>query len=182
MANTDSFTVAFYDFDGIHQKTLTTQTADLDSSVIHVFKDKFKLLSGDLELPYEDKLTGDCESIRFRIGSDLNGAYVLYYLDDEVILASLYLSGTDEELETELMQVFKYLLLDTEDDDEPTEEEIEAVLASELFEFESVVERPVVYQVEVAPSSDYAAEFSNVRRADLALATAFFELERETDQ
>ena len=68
------------------------------------FEKKLAHLSGDLELPFEDRLPGDSDFIEYRIGSDLNGAYVLYYFHDEVIFSSLLLSGTDELAETELMQ------------------------------------------------------------------------------
>ena len=52
------------------------------------------------------------------------------------------------------MQVFKFLLLDTDDLDEPTEEEIDAVLSSEEFDFSQTEIRPAVFEVQLTGPED----------------------------
>ena len=172
------FTVASYTGDGIYQNSCQINSGDLDSAHVDYFRKACQGLSGDLELPYEDKLPGEFEYMEYRIGSDLNGAYVLFYFHDEVIFATLLLSGTDEEVETELMQVFKYLLLDTTDEDEPTEEEIEKVLASSNFDFAALSDRPIAFEVMLSAEPDEEAERSHVVRMGHNLAAAFFSIER----
>lgn len=174
----ESFVLASYSAAGELLNSNRINDVDLDSQNVHYFQEKFRHLSGDLELPLEDKLPGEFEFIEYRIGSDLNGAFVLYYLHDEVIFASLLLSGTDELAETELMQVFKFLLLDAGDEDEPTEEEIESVLTAEEFDFESITDRPVVFQVELATDANEAQKLAHVQKMDQHLSAAFFGLDR----
>ncbi len=153
-------------------------TSQVDSKSLDYFRKKFHHLSGDLELPLEDSLPGDIEHLDYRVGSDLNGAYVLYYFHDEVVFASLLLSGTDDTTETELMQVFKFLLLDTQDAEEPTEEEIEEVLASDAFEFEQLESRPAVFEVDLADGLDEPQTMKHVQDSNRILAQAFFEIDR----
>ena len=60
---------------------ITAETAQLVSH----FKDKFKRLSGDLDLPLEEKIPGAEESMVLRICSEGTAAYVIYYYADEAI-------------------------------------------------------------------------------------------------
>jgi hypothetical protein len=162
-------------------ETLGTESVELtnpDANHLDYFFNKFLHLSGDLELPLEDRLPGKDKALEYRIGSDRNGAYVLYYFHDEVIFASLILSGTDHETETELMQVFKFLLLDTDDLDEPTEEEIDAVLSSEEFNFSLVESRPAVFEVQLTGPEDESTPIEHVKQMNRALSAAFFKLDR----
>lgn len=165
-------------------------TSELDVSCVSIFQEKFRHLSGDLELPFEDKLphshkasknqeaTSNLSSVKYRIGSDLNGAYVLYYINDAVIFSSLILSGTDLVTENELLDVFKFLLLDTQDSDEPTEEEIDSILNSEAFDFHSVEHRPVVFEVEMADQDVETETVKQISEMNRHLALAFLSIER----
>ena len=176
--NNNSFDVTEFSEAG---ETLGTKSVDLTNLAgphLDYFVNKFRHLSGDLELPLEDRLPGDNEALEYRIGSDLNGAYVLYYFHNEVIFASLILSGTDHETETELMQVFKFLLLDTDDLDEPTEEEIDAVLSSEEFNFSQTETRPAVFEVQLTGPEDSETPLEHVRQMNRALSAAFFKMDR----
>lgn len=175
----ESFTIASFNDDGEYLKSSNVDVAKLPATEVAYFQNRFRHLSGDLELPLEDKLPGEFEFIEYRIGSDLSGAFVLYYLHDEVVFASLLLSGTNEFAETELMQVFKFLLLDASDEEEPTEEEIESVLSSEQFDFESETDRPIVYQIAFSNAPDEAAQLNHIARKDQQLAAAFFAMDRK---
>ena len=177
MTSADSITVASYCADGQFQKSETVDVRDLTSEHVRYFREKLSRLSGDLELPFEDRLPGESRFIDYRIGSDLNGAYVLYYFHDEVIFASLLLSGTDEMIETELMQVFKFLLLDTNEQDDPTEEEIEAVLNSDKYDFPSIIARPAVFEVPLSDREDEIEAADYVLMMNRHLSAAFFELQ-----
>ena len=178
MTNTSTFIVATYQADGAFQSNETINTDSLESSHVEHFEEKLAQLSGDLELPFEDRLPGDSAFIEYRIGSDLNGAYVLYYFHDEVIFSSLLLSGTDEVTETELMQVFRFLLLDTHDQDEPTEEDIEEVLSTNEFDFPAIDERPAVFEVRLSDREDESKACEHVTKMNRHLAHAFFALQR----
>ncbi|MFT5301260.1 MAG: hypothetical protein ACI87E_004958 [Mariniblastus sp.] len=187
MTNLESFLVNSYSVDGDFVSTSEVSTGELDAACVSVFQKKFQHLSGDLELPFEDKLPSDqgstshdVGSIKYRIGSDLNGAYVLYYLNDAVIFSSLILSGTDAVTENELLEVFKFLLLDTEDSDEPTEEEIEEILGAEAFDFHSVEQRPVVFEVEMADQDIETETVKQISSMNRHLALAFLAIERPT--
>lgn len=171
------FTVATYSSGGSLQREETVSDETLKPEHLDYFREKFLHLSGDLELPFEDALPGEFDFIDYRIGSDLNGAYVLYYFHDEVIFASLLLSGTDDETETELMQVFKFLLLDTDDQDEPTEEEIEEVLNSSEFDFPAIENRPAVFEVQLSGRADEEKTCAHASFMNRHLSQAFFELQ-----
>ena len=178
---TDQLLIATYSIVGESLGQETLETSQLESAHVKHFVNKFRHLSGDLELPLEDCLPGDREFLEYRIGSDLNGAYVLFYFHDEVVFASLLLSGTDETTETELMQVFKFLLLDTQDSEEPTEEEIDAVLSADAFKFEEVEARPAVFEVNLVDDLDNAENQEALKHLtwmNRHLAKAFFDLER----
>lgn len=175
------FTVADYDNEGTVIEINEVTINQLDEPQVEWFEKKLARLSGDLELPLEGQLPGDIPHIDFRIGSDLNGAYVLYYLHDEVVFASLYLRGEDELTETELTQVFKFLLLDSGNADEPSEDEIESVLASTAFDFPAVESRPVAYTVQFSNDPKEEAECQHIKRMDQHLAAAFFAPEENLD-
>lgn len=175
------FTVAVYSSEGDSIGMETIETDDLDMTHLDYFEKKFKHLSGDLELPLEDRMPGSVEYLDYRIGSDRNGAYVLYYFHDEVIFASLMLSGTDAPVETELMQVFKFLLLDSDDQDEPTEEDIEEILSSPAFDFPAVEQRPAVFEVQLADPDDASLPIEHVVNVNRTMGAAFFGIDRTVD-
>ncbi len=176
----ESYIVASYSAAGEILRSEQVKTASLDSNHLNYFANKFRHLSGDLELPLEDQLPGGVDFLDYRIGSDLNGAYVLYYFHDEVIFASLMLSGTDEPIETELMQVFKFLLLDTQDEDEPTEETIEEVLSSDEFDFPAFESRPAIFEVQLANPHDPSLPINHVIELNRHLGAAFFAIDRSS--
>ncbi|MDG1872815.1 MAG: hypothetical protein P8J27_02805 [Mariniblastus sp.] len=176
----NSLTVAKYSNDGDLLETCETQMGDLNSQHIEYFKNKFTHLTGDLELPYESVLPGDNPFLEFRIGSDLHGAYVLYYFHDEIIFSSLLLSGTNEESERDLMDIIKFLLLDSEDNEDPTEEEIDAALASHKFQFEKIESRPAVHEIPNANGPEEASQCEVIEQMNQCLAAAFFAIQRES--
>ncbi len=174
MANEHSrFTLANYNNDGEQIGVSQVMAEELESRTVAGFKKILSKLSGDLELPLEAELPGPIAHIDFRVGSDLNGAYVLYYLHDEVVFASLFLRGQDLECETELTQVFKFLLLDTEDLDEPTEDEIDEVLASSAFDFPAITERPAAFNVRLSSRPEDSEICQHIDKMDQHLAAAF---------
>lgn len=162
--------------------TSSIDTGDLDQPLVDHFTGDLKSLSGDLELPMERPVP-DIKHVEFRIGSDLKGgAFVLYYFHDELMMASLLLKGVNDEPEMDLLQVFKFLLLEPEGIDEeegPTDEEIDEVLAMDAFDFESVSDRPALLSVvyELDPDADKASE--HVEKMNAHLASAFFHLPTE---
>jgi len=174
----DSYQLATYSYQGELLETDSVSISGLASETVDHFKTELANLSGDLELPFESSFPGDHPYTEYRIGSDLFGAYVLYYFHDEVIFSSLMLSGTDEETETELMQVFKFLHLETNENEDPTEEEIEAVLASSEFDFESLQQRPAVFEVPISNRPDEMEQLETIAKMNRHLAAAFFAIER----
>ena len=175
----DPFTLATYTYQGEKVATTSVSVDELDSQTVNYFEKELANLSGDLELPFESGFPGDHPFTEYRIGSDLFGAYVLFYFHDEVVFSSLMLSGTDQESETELMQVFKFLHLETsENEEDPTEEEIEAVLASSQFDFESLDQRPIVFEVPIADQPDEMEQLEIIANMNRHLAAAFFAIER----
>jgi hypothetical protein len=168
-----SFTIASYNTEGESIGLKEVLIEQLDPAVLAAFQKKLQRLPNTLELPLEGKLPGDYPHLDFRIGSDSNGAYVLYYLHDEVVYASLYLGGRDVETEEELSQVFKFLLLDQDDADDPTEDEIEDVLSRSAFNFSEVQSRPVVFSVCFENQPNEEQEFGHIRHMDQHLAAVF---------
>lgn len=162
--------------------TSSIETSDLDQTLVNHFTGDLQSLSGDLELPMERPVP-DIEHLEYRIGSDLKGgAFVLYYFHDELMMASLLLKGVNEGPEMDLLQVFKFLLLEPEGIDEqdgPTDEEIDEILALDAFDFESVSDRPALLSVvyELEPDADKATE--HVEKMNVHLASSFFELPAE---
>ncbi len=171
-----TFTLTRYDVDGDQISSQSVSVDELEKDALALFAKKLSRLSGDLELPLEAKLPGKFPQIDYRIGSDGYGAYVLYYLNDEVVFASLLLRGEDESCEIELTQVFKFLLLDTNDQEEPTEEEIEEVLASPAFDFETITARPAAFTIRFSDLPDEEAELQHIESMDRHLAAVFLGL------
>lgn len=144
----------------------------IDPHKVKELSASFARLSGDLDLPLEDLVHSDPETV-LRISSNFHAAYCVYYVDSSACFASLILSGTNEESELELMQVFKYLLLDESDEEEPTDEEILELLNDSKYEFDQVQERPAVFQIRLSdePSQDDVSQ--TVADLDQAVAVAF---------
>jgi len=159
--------------------TSSIDTGDLEKALVDHFAGDLKSLSGDLELPMERPLP-DVKHIEYRIGSDLKGgAFVLYYFHDELMMASLLLQGVNDEPEKDLLQVFKFLLLEPEgidEEDGPTDEEIDEVLA---FDFESVSDRPALFSVVYELEPDAHEETQHVEKMNAHLASAFFSMPAE---
>ena len=177
-SSADAFTLATYSYQGELLTTHSVALAELAGETVDYFSAELANLSGDLELPFESDFPGDHPFIEYRIGSDLFGAYVLYYFHDEVVFSSLMLSGSNEDSETELMQVFKFLHLETSENENPTEEEIEAVLAASEFDFESVTQRPAVFEVPISVRPDESEQLENITDMNRHLAAAFFAIKR----
>ncbi len=166
-----NFTVAKFDSQGELLESGLCQVEPNPTTVF--FEQKLARLSGDFELPMEGKLPGEFDFIDFRIGSDLSGAYVLYYLHDEVVFASLFLRGKDEVSETELTQVFKFLLLDTNDSEEPTEEEIEEILNATSFNFDAIEDRPIAFTLRFSDEPDEVDACNHIEKMNICMAAAY---------
>jgi len=159
------------DLENQNQVEITAETAQLASH----FEDKFKRLSGDLDLPLEEKIPGCDESMVLRICSEGTAAYVIYYLQDEPVLASLVLAGKDEESEFEIMTTLRFLLLQGDEDEEPDEAAIDAIMAAAEFDFEAIDDRPITYQVVLDDDPEVTAQVQSFMTIDLAVAAAFIE-------
>ena len=167
--------VAKYSADGeLENQNVVEITAETVKLADH-FKDKFKRLSGDLDLPLEEKIPGAGESMVLRICSEGTAAYVIYYYADEPILASLLLAGEKEEVEFEIMATLRFLLLQGDEDEEPDDAAIDAILAAAEFDFEAVEDRPITYQIVLDDDPEVAAEVQSCMGFDLAVAAAFIE-------
>lgn len=133
-------------------------------------------LSGDLDLPLEENVCSD-PPVVVRICSEFNAAYTVYYCDEVAAFASLILTGKDEEAELELMQAFKYLLLDDADDDEdPTEEAVEEILNSPDFQFDEHTARPIVYQIRLSDEPEDDDLSQRIADLDQSVAAAFLKI------
>ncbi len=178
----ESFTYATWLESGDLQEVVQTEVGTLDAQLVDHFRAAMKNLSGDLELPYEAGLPGDIAQCEYRIGSDLKGgAYVMFYFHDLIAVTSVMLQGVDEHHETQLMQTIKCLLLEPDEDDEDedlTDEELDELLASEAFDFDSVQQRPAVFSVlyDLEPAEPEAMAFIN--KMNLHMAAAFMEVGR----
>jgi len=176
----ESFTYAKWIENGELEDTTETRIADLEKELVDHFRKAMKKLSGDLELPYESPLPGEVSHCEYRIGSDLQGgAYVIFYVHDEIAMMSVMLQGTDEHHETQLLQTIKCLLLEPDDVDEAedlTDEELDELLAAEAFDFDSIEQRPVVFSVlyDLVPSEPQAMAF--IEKMNLHMAAAFMEV------
>jgi len=162
--------------------TSSNDSGELEQAIVDHFAGDLKSLSGDLELPMERPVP-DMRHLEYRIGSDLKGgAFVLYYFHDELIMASLVLQGVNEGPEMDLLQVFKYLLLEPEGIDEeegPTDEEIDEILAMDVFDFESVSQRPAVFNVVYELEPEALNETQHVEKMNAHLASAFISMRAE---
>lgn len=161
-------------------RTDAVQSDNLDSALVDHFVDELKQLSGDLELPLEKPLPGELTHCEYRVASDLKGgAFVLFYYHDELVMASLMLQGVNALEETDLLQVFKYLLLEPEDmddgDEGPTDQEIDDILDQDAFDFEgSTSERPVLFNVAYELEPDAPEAVQMIERMNHHVAAAFF--------
>ena len=167
--------VAKYSADGnLKDQQLVEITAETAQLAGH-FKDKFKRLSGDLDLPLEEKIPDADEAMVLRICSEGSGAYVIYYFADEAILASLLMAGKNEETECAILDTLRFLLMQGDEDEEPDEAAIDAILAAAEFDFEAIEDRPITYQVVLDDDPEVAAQVQSFMNFDLAVATAFIE-------
>ena len=161
-------------------------TDQLDSKFIGELREQFSRLSGDLDLPLEvplrlpepqAELLG-IDEIRFQVNSNAEGAFVLYLADDECIFCSLYLAGGTTDSENEFADVFRYFLLDEDETEDASDDNIDRILASKLFDFGSVKERPAVCWVDLSHSDEATPELKSfvedyLVEQDLCIATAF---------
>ena len=149
---------------------------DIDDSLVTLvdhFTERFKRLPGDLDLPLEEKIPGLDESAVLRICSESSAAYVIYYLNDAPLLASLLVAGQDEEAEFEIMSTLKFLLLQGDGDDELEDDAIDAVLAAAEFDFEAIPDRPITYQIVLDDDPEVAQQVRAFKPIDQAVAVAF---------
>lgn len=176
----ESFTYAKWIENGEHEETVEIRIADFEEVWMDHFRGALKNLSGDLELPYESSLSGEVSHCDYRIVSDLKGgAYVMFYFHGEIAMLSVMLQGNDEHHETRLLQTIKCLLLDPEDDDEAedlTDEELDELLASELFDFDSVAQRPAMFSVLYDLEPAAPIEMAFIEKMNLHMAAAFMEM------
>ena len=179
LSNSPSFLIVPYSEDGASLESKTVSVDDLTPAHVEYFSKRFQHLTDDLELPLEATLPGESE-LRFRICSVIDGAYVTYYFQDRVVLSALLLNGSDDEIETELMEIFRFLTIDEGDSEDPTEEEIESLLNnSTQFEFAEFTERPAVFEIPYHEQGE-EKQFETALKMNRSLAAAFFAIERES--
>ena len=100
---------------------------------------------------------------------------MIYYYLDNPIAASLVLAGENEEVEFEIMTTLRFLLLVGDEDEEPDEAAIDAIMAAAEFDFEAIEDRPITYQVVLDDDPSVATQVRSVMDFDLSVATAFIE-------
>jgi hypothetical protein len=169
----NAFTLYQFSLDG----QLTDQPLpphSFETGYLTELQQKLSRLSDDLELPLEARVPGEHPFLEFRIGSDGSGAFVLYYLHDEIMLASLFLTGSDDQEELDLIQVFRFLLLDEEDLENPSEQDITEILSSSAFDCQSLDSRPAVISVLFPDQEPPSPEVSHAQIINLHLAATFF--------
>ena len=89
------------------------------------------------------------------------------------MFASLVLSGNDDEAEFELTQVFRYLLLDDSDEEDPSEEEVEATLNRDEFLFDDFEQRPIVFQIRLTDEPEFDDLSQKIADIDQSVSAAF---------
>lgn len=165
--------VASYSSDGHLQGHSETEVDESMAALVEHFTEKFARLPGDLDLPLEEKIPGMDESAVLRICSESSAAYVIYYLSDTPLLASLLVAGHDEEAEFEIMSTLKFLLLQGDGDEELDDEVIDAILAAAEFDFEAIEVRPITYQIVLDDDPAVADQVQAFKPIDYAVAAAF---------
>ena len=66
--------------------------AELNSESLEDFVGQFTYLSGDMELPLEDKLPGPFDFMSYRISANEHCGLMFYYFHDEVIFIFKFFS------------------------------------------------------------------------------------------
>lgn len=156
-------------------------TVAIDSEQTALRSKELAQLSGDLDLPLEVNVCQDPPMV-LRICSDFSAAYSIYYVEDEPMFASLVLSGNDDEAEFELMQVFRYLLLDDSDEEDPSEEEVEATLNREEFLFIDFEQRPIVFQIRLTDEPEFDDLSQKIADIDQSVSAAFLDHPQVRDE
>lgn len=165
--------------DGVVLESHDVDVNSVPVAAVEAVGQKIARLSGSLELPLEFAIEGQPDAI-VRVCSDFKTMYSVYYFDEVACLTSLTLPGVDPESESELIQVFRALLLSDSDNDEITDEEWETIEAEGLFDFNAIEERPVTLQTFLMEPEEGAEEeqilFDQFREIDRALTIAFLDL------
>lgn len=173
-------TIKFVEYlcDGVELAAHDVDVHSIPAAEVESIGHKISRLSGSLELPLEVAIEGFPDAT-VRICSDFKTMYSVYYYDEVACFTSLTLSGADPELENELIQVFRALLLGDFDSDEITEEEWDEINAAGLFDFDAVTERPVTFQtylVDDAEDDEERKLLDQFQATDRALTIAFLQL------
>ncbi|MEL7499258.1 MAG: hypothetical protein AAFN77_16750 [Planctomycetota bacterium] len=168
-----NFQIATYTIAGELRRTNQIELNREADGVNAELSNQLSQLSFDIDLPLELIFEGDPKVV-LRICATESAAYAIYYVADRACFASLILTGNDDELDFELMQTFRYLLLDESDDDDPSEESIMELLNQEAFEFFQIEERPVVHRIWLSEES--ADVILRLERTDQQVAVAYMGL------
>lgn len=159
-------------FERTGQATETKQIpfsgSQFSQPLLHSLENRLKHLSGDLDLPLEGHLPGPRGEIAFRISSDFQNSFAFYYLEDEIIGLTLTLTGGEPTPEAEMIDSIRLLLLDHDDREDPDDDQIESILASDDFEFQIFEQRPVHFFVRLA--SDAQETLDDLTQASVHLA------------
>ncbi|MFK7766343.1 MAG: hypothetical protein AB8B55_03915 [Mariniblastus sp.] len=175
MTSPESYTAGVFSFDGSHTTSESINAVDLQPDVLTDFVGQFGYLSGDMELPLEARLPGEFGLMAYRIKADANCGLMFYYLENQVIFASVYLTGREPETETELLDTVRYLLMETDEmEEDPTEEEIDEMLSSPMFPFADVTERPAIIEINFPTEQDESKEAAHAQDMNRHAAAAFF--------
>lgn len=164
--------IANYSANGecVGSEAVNARSCDMEQ--VQVLTRTLSRLSGDLDLPLEEPIVSDPPTV-LRICSTFHAAYSVYYVEDSAQFASLILTGSDEEGEFELMQVFKYLLLDESDEEEPSDEAVLELLNQQQFEFDQIAERPAVFQIRLSDDPETDDLSQALSDLDVCVAAAF---------
>ena len=71
------------------------------------------------------------------------------------------------------MATLRFLLLQGDEDEEPDEAAIDAIMAAAEFDFEAIQDRPITYQFVLDDDPEVAAQVQSFTKFDLAVAAAF---------
>ncbi len=169
----DRFTeITLVTFEGTGQATETKQIpltgSQFSQALLDSLETRLKHLSGDLDLPLEGHLPGPRGEIAFRISSDFQNSFAFYYLEDEIIGLTLTLTGGESMPESEMIDSIRLLLLDHEDREDPDDDQIEGILASDDFDFQTFEQRPIHFFVRLA--ADAQETLDDLTHASLHLA------------
>ncbi|MEM7453436.1 MAG: hypothetical protein AAF456_03675 [Planctomycetota bacterium] len=160
-----------YDEDGRLLKSGQFSTDGLDESAVENHADKMQRMSGTLQLPLKVALEDQLSHISYEIYNESTAAYVLYYSGEEVVSATLIMSGREVDGEADVLSLFRYLLLEEETEVEATDERINELLGTDRFDFDAEPSRPASYSVLL--TEEESPDQTHIDEVDREVTAAF---------